>query len=164
MRIACGLVLALIRELVESRDMVKQEGATMRIRELAERTGHTPETIRWYEKVGLLEAPVREPGNNYRQYGAKHLSRLAFIRRCRSLDMGLEDIRVLLTAIGGTHGEAAKAAHALVAKHLAEVERRMDDLQALKKDLEHVAHRCGGDHADGRPCGILEELHALETR
>ena len=53
----------------------------MRIRELAERTGHTPETIRWYEKVGLLEAPVRDPENNYRQYGPRHVARLAFIRR-----------------------------------------------------------------------------------
>ena len=148
----------------------------MRIRELADRTGHTPETIRYYEKVGLLNPAVRELGNNYRQYGAEHVARLAFIRRCRSLDMALDEIRTLLTALAedgkgccadpahAAHAphaphQAAEAAHALVAKHLAEVDRRIEDLLALKGDLEAVAHRCGGDH-EGHPCGILEELRS----
>lgn len=150
----------------------------MRIRELAERTGHTPETIRYYEKVGLLEPAVRELGNNYRQYGNRHVARLAFIRRCRSLDMALDEIRTLLAALAEDHdGDctaagheghaahpshlAAEAAHALVEKHLAEVDRRIEDLQALKRDLEAVARRCGGDH-EGHPCGILEELRSSQ--
>ena len=59
----------------------------MRIRELAELTGNTPETIRYYEKQGLLPEPRRE-SNNYRQYGQIHVNRLDFIRHCRNLDIG----------------------------------------------------------------------------
>ena len=70
----------------------------MRIRELAELTGNTPETIRYYEKQGLLPEPRRE-SNNYRQYGQIHVNRLDFIRHCRNLDIGLSEIRELLGAL-----------------------------------------------------------------
>ena len=70
----------------------------MRIRDLSQLTGNTPETIRYYEKIGLLPPPVRE-ANNYRQYGAIHVNRLDFIRHCRNLDIGLSEIRALLGAL-----------------------------------------------------------------
>ena len=70
----------------------------MRIRELAELTGNTPETIRYYEKQELLPEPRRE-SNNYRQYGQIHVNRLDFIRHCRNLDIGLSEIRELLGAL-----------------------------------------------------------------
>ena len=84
----------------------------MRISELARITGNTPETIRYYERIGLLPPAVRELKNNYRQYGEAHEARLDFIRRCRSLDIGLEEIRTLLGALDAPDPESAACAHA----------------------------------------------------
>ena len=67
----------------------------MRIGELADMTQTQVETIRFYEREGLLREPPRT-GGNYRDYGQEHLERLAFIRHCRSLDMTLDEIRALL--------------------------------------------------------------------
>ena len=67
----------------------------MKIGELARRTGCQVETIRYYEREGLLPEPARSPGN-YRLYGSAHVERLTFIRHCRALDMTLGEIRTLL--------------------------------------------------------------------
>ena len=67
----------------------------MKIGELAERAGVQVETIRFYEREGLLQAAARSAGN-YRIYESLHVQRLAFIRHCRSLDMTLDEVRVLL--------------------------------------------------------------------
>ena len=67
----------------------------MKIGALARATGVDIETIRYYERIGLLPAPERQP-NGYRAYGHNHLERLSFIRHCRALDMPLSDIRLLL--------------------------------------------------------------------
>lgn len=69
--------------------------AGLRIGELAQRTGTQVETIRYYEREGLLPEPARSEGN-YRLYDRAHAERLSFIRHCRSLDMTLDEIRVLL--------------------------------------------------------------------
>ncbi|HGM6563409.1 TPA: MerR family transcriptional regulator [Pseudomonas aeruginosa] len=71
----------------------------MKIGELARKAGCPVETIRYYEKKGLLQAPLRDIENNYRCYNNTHLEKLLFIRRCRSLDMTHEEIRALLLAI-----------------------------------------------------------------
>ncbi|MDZ4162704.1 MAG: MerR family transcriptional regulator [Burkholderiales bacterium] len=70
----------------------------MQIRDLASATGVDTETIRYYEKQGLLPEPARR-GNGYRDYTASHLERLSFIRHCRALDMPLADIRRLLSFV-----------------------------------------------------------------
>src|SRR3546814_2104109 len=67
----------------------------MKIGELAKRTESTVETIRYYEKEGLLPEPSRSDGN-YRLYGEEHIERLRFIRHCRTLDMALDEVRTLL--------------------------------------------------------------------
>ena len=95
----------------------------MRIRELAELTGNTPETIRYYEKQGLLPEPRRE-SNNYRQYGQIHVNRLDFIRHCRNLDIGLSEIRELLGALDEGSREGAELAHKLIHQHMDAVDRR----------------------------------------
>ena len=66
----------------------------MRIGDLAEATGTPVETIRFYEREGLI-APPRRSDNNYRMYQPAHAERLAFIRQCRSLDMALDEVRAL---------------------------------------------------------------------
>src|SRR5690625_3267562 len=76
---------------VETREPVMP----IKIGELAKRTGFTVETIRYYEKEGLLPEPARSHGN-YRLYGDEHIERLRFIRHCRTLDMALSEVRILL--------------------------------------------------------------------
>lgn len=135
---------------------------TMRIGELANKTGHSVETIRYYEKVGLLPAPQRL-SNNYRVYGELHVMRLDFIRRCRTLNIGLDEIRLLLESIAEGSEKGANRAHLLIHQHLETVERQMRELRHLKKSLSELASACCGRHDEKHPCGLLEKLIDPET-
>lgn len=129
----------------------------MRIGELARVTGVDIDTIRYYERDGLLPAPARE-ANGYRRYGPIQLERLAFIRHCRALDMPLSDIRRLLDFLA--HPEAAcDNINILVDTQLARVQARLRSLTALEKQLQALRRRCDHGHAAG-DCGILQELIA----
>ena len=133
----------------------------MQIKDLARRTGVDTETIRYYEKQGLLSAPARRD-NGYRDYGDAHLERLAFIRHCRALDMPLADVRVLLGFLEQPAGECGDV-EALVDQHLARVRARLASMHALENQLLRLRERCNGGHMDPlgqRHCGILEELVA----
>lgn len=131
----------------------------MLISELAARTGNTPQTIRYYESIGLLPPPVRA-SNNYRQYGANHEARLDFIRHCRNLDISIEEIRTLLAALESGSLEDAADAHRLIGLHLVEIEERIADLQELKEHLLALSAHCRGEHQPGEVCGILTALCA----
>ena len=89
----------------------------LKIGELARRTQCQAETIRFYEREGLLPAPMRTAGN-YRVYGRAHVERLAFIRNCRALDMTLDEIRQLLR-FRDLPQDNCHAAHALLDEHVA---------------------------------------------
>lgn len=102
----------------------------MKIGELARRTLHTAETIRYYERMGLLPAP-RRFANNYRDYGEVHVGRLEFIRHCRTLDISLDEIRSLLESIEDGSPEGADRAHVMIHRHLEAVEARMAELRRL---------------------------------
>ena len=104
----------------------------MKIGELARRTLHTAETIRHYERMGLLPAP-RRFANNYRDYGEVHVGRLEFIRHCRTLDISLDEIRSLLESIEDGSPEGADRAHVMIHRHLEAVEARMAELQAAAR-------------------------------
>src|SRR5450432_4522093 len=104
-----------------------------RIGELARRTQCQAETIRFYEREGLLPRPSRTAGN-YRVYGSAHVQRLAFIRNCRALDMTLDEIRKLLRFRDDPRS-SVHAAHALLDEHLAHVVGRICELQQLKRQL-----------------------------
>ena len=101
----------------------------LKIGELAKHTGSQVETIRYYEREGLLPAPARSEGN-YRLYGQSHVERLQFIRHCRSLDMTLEEIRSLL-AFRDAPEESCSAVNDLLDKHIDHVATRIKELQAL---------------------------------
>jgi Cd(II)/Pb(II)-responsive transcriptional regulator len=136
----------------------------MRIGELAAATGVDVETVRYYEREGLLSAPARE-ANGYRRYGNEHLERLSFIRHCRSLDVGLPEVRRLLALIDAPSANCQDADD-LVEQQIARVRARIISLQALERQLRSLRARCKSPRRAGK-CGILAELkHAarLEPR
>lgn len=129
----------------------------MKISDLSRATGVDVETIRYYEKSGLLAPPARE-ANGYRSYGQAQLEQLAFVRHCRALDMPIADIKRLLG-----HAEGASDSHgqidALIEEHLLRVRARLQSLRALERQLVALRASCDADHA-AHPCGILHELVA----
>jgi Cd(II)/Pb(II)-responsive transcriptional regulator len=128
---------------------------TMRIGELAEHIGVNVETIRYYEKSGLLAPPVRS-ANGYRKYAASHLQRLSFIRHCRALDIPLTDVSRLLTFLDHPASDCGDI-NALVDEQLARVRARLTSMQALEKQLVVLRDQCTEQHAT-KVCGILHEL------
>lgn len=129
----------------------------MQIKALSAATGVDVETIRYYERQGLLPAPARQV-NGYRDYGQPQLERLAFIRHCRALDMPLAAVRQLLGALDAPGPECGDV-NALVDEQLARVRARLASLRALEKQLRSLRTACNG--APGaQGCGILHELVA----
>ena len=127
----------------------------MMIRDLARRAGCAAETIRYYEREGLLPDPART-GGNYRLYGPVHLARLCFIRNCRSLDMTLDEIRQLLR-FRDAPDENCDAANTLLDEHITHVGARIDELQHLERQLKALRRQCKSAQP-AKDCGILHEL------
>lgn len=124
------------------------------IGKLATATNTKVETIRWYEKVGLIAAPART-GGNYRVYSPDDLARLSFIRRARDLGFSLDQVRALLD-LAGHRERSCGTVDVIASEHLAEVDRKLADLTALRRELARVISACeGGTVAD---CRILEAL------
>jgi Cu(I)-responsive transcriptional regulator len=129
------------------------------IGELAQATNSKAETIRYYERIGLLPAPPRTAGN-YRDYSPAHVSRLTFTRRARDLGFSIEQIRALLDL--ADHKEQSCVAVDIIAReHLADVKRKLADLSALRRELESMIGQCR--HGTIAECRILEAL-APNTR
>jgi Cd(II)/Pb(II)-responsive transcriptional regulator len=131
----------------------------MKIGELAGQARCPVETIRFYEKEGLLPPPPRSAGN-YRLYGKRHIERLLFIRRCRSLDMTLDEIRQLLRLRATPSGDCS-AVSELLDEHLRQVGARIAELQQLRDQLHSLSLRCSGTRTAER-CGILQQLDSTE--
>lgn len=126
----------------------------MNIGELARAAATTAETIRYYERIGLLPAPPRTAGN-YRAYTAEHARRLAFTRRARDLGFSIDQVRTLLTLADDT-AQPCEAVDALAREHLAEVERKLAALTALRRELDALIRQCR--HATVADCRILDAL------
>lgn len=129
----------------------------LRIGELAQATGVDNETIRYYEKTGLLPAPIRS-GNGYRAYGVSHLERLAFIRHCRALDISLADVKRLLEFVDQPATDCGDIDR-LIDAQLSRVRARLKSMQALEQQLTALRSRCDENHPS-KECGILHELVA----
>jgi Cd(II)/Pb(II)-responsive transcriptional regulator len=125
------------------------------IGELARRTQCQAETIRYYEREGLLPRPARSQGN-YRQYETMHVERLSFIRHCRSLDMTLDEIRALLDFRDARTGDCA-AVGALLDEHMHHVADRIAQLRRLQRQLQQLRALCETPGQAER-CGILKEM------
>ena len=127
----------------------------MKIGELASLTHTQVETIRYYEREGLLAEPGRS-GGNYRIYGEEHAERLSFIRHCRGLDMTLDEIRVLLR-FKDAPTENCREINELLDEHIGHVAERIRELRQLEKQLKSLRETCLGGQ-DTQHCGILNEL------
>ena len=127
----------------------------MKIGELAGAAGTQVETIRYYERQGLLPAARRSDGN-YRVYDAAHVERLSFIRHCRSLDMTLDEVRLLLRFRDAPQEDCAEV-NALLAEHLVHVATRIRELRQLEKQLKALREQCVTAQASAH-CGILNGL------
>ena len=122
---------------------------------LSKHTRCKVETIRYYEKAGLLPAPARSPGG-YRLYRNDHLKRLTFIRRARALGFAIEEVRKLLTLADQRRRPCAEV-RVVATAHLEDVRAKIADLRAMERVLRQTVTRC----ADGRrtDCPLIEALY-----
>lgn len=123
------------------------------IGDLSKATDTKVETIRYYERIGLLAAPARTAGN-YRAYAHSELGRLSFIRRARDLGFGIDQIRALLS-LSEKKKRSCKAVDVIARQHLADVEIKIADLMALRSELDSLIRQCG--------CGIIENCRIIEA-
>ncbi|HZV17834.1 MAG TPA: helix-turn-helix domain-containing protein [Sphingobium sp.] len=131
----------------------------MTIGELGKATGTKVETVRYYERIGLLPAPPRTR-SNYRSYGEAELGRLSFIRRARDLGFSLDQVRALLS-LGDDRARDCSTVDALARDHLADVERKITDLEALRRELAAIIASCGGGTV--ADCRIIEALGPVKA-
>lgn len=128
---------------------------TITIGRLARRVGLGAQTLRYYERLGLIR-PASRSGANYRLYGPETERCLLFIRRAKKLGFSLEDIRELL----GLHhraGASAAEAKALTTRRIAMVEAKIADLEHIRDGLATLAAQCSGK-GPTRECPILAAL------
>jgi MerR family copper efflux transcriptional regulator len=126
----------------------------MNIGTVAEKSGVPPKTIRYYETIGLIEPAERRP-NGYRAYSAHDMQTLHFIKRARSLGFSVEEVRDLLD-LWRDKTRSNAAVKALATRHVRELDRKIEELRAMRFTLTDLISRCRGD---ARPdCPILDEL------
>jgi Cu(I)-responsive transcriptional regulator len=129
-------------------------GDNLSIGTLAKAADTKVETIRYYERIGLLPMPARTAGN-YRIYSGEHVHRLSFIRRARHLGFSIDQVRDLL-GFSDQRDRPCDAVDAIAREHLADVDRKIADLQALRRELDSIISQCGrGTVAD---CRIIDAL------
>ena len=116
----------------------------MRIGALAERTGTTVPTIRYYEQIGLLRPAARRGGQ--RSFDSEHVHRLGFIRRCREFDFSIPEIRALLSLMQADR--SCSEARALAEGRLAELRRKLAELTRLERSIAGLVRECA-DSCDG---------------
>ncbi len=124
------------------------------IGELSRRTGVKVPTIRYYELVALMPAPFRSEGKQ-RRYGEAEVSRLTFIRHSRELGFEIEAIRELLAMSARPDQSCAEADH-ITRRHMADVDRRIGQLVALRAELQRMVDACG--HGRVGDCRVIETL------
>lgn len=131
----------------------------MKIGELAKIAKCSAETIRFYEKEGLLP-PAARSENNYREYQQSHLERLRFIRNCRAFDMSHEEIRQLLLQVD-SHADDCQTVNILLDEHILHIEHRIQELMNLKVQLQTLRQQCQQQQGIDE-CGIVQGLTNLE--
>lgn len=132
----------------------------MNIGEVAERTGVPPKTIRYYEEIELIPSPARG-ANGYRSYTEEAVHTLRFVASARNLGFTVEQCRALL-ALYRDKGRASADVKRVANEHIAAIDRKIEELGAMRKVLATLAQRC---HGDDRPdCPIIDELSQQAPR
>jgi Cu(I)-responsive transcriptional regulator len=125
----------------------------MNIGDVAERCGLPPKTIRYYEEVGLIRP--RRGANGYRDFAKSDVHKLAFLGRARSFGFSIAECRALI-ALYEDEGRASGDVKRVAQTHLRQIDRKIAELQGLRRTLAALVGRC---HGDGRPdCPILDDL------
>lgn len=126
----------------------------MRIAEVAARSGVAARNIRYYESIGLIGPAVRR-ANGYREFDEVDLQGLRFIQRARGLGFSVEDTANLLS-LWRDRNRSSAAVRSVARRHIAEIDRKIDTLAAMRATIQHLVDRC---HGDERPeCPIIDEL------
>ncbi len=126
----------------------------MNIGTVAEGSGVPPKSIRYYESIGLIQ-PAQRRTNGYRSYTQIDMRTLAFIKRARGLGFSVEEVRDLLDLWRDRRRESA-AVKAMAVQHIEALDRKIEELQSMRKALAELVKRCRGD---SRPeCPILDDL------
>jgi Cu(I)-responsive transcriptional regulator len=126
----------------------------MSIGEAASRSGVPPKTIRYYEEIGLI-APAERLENRYRAYDNNDVQTLRFIQRARNLGFSLKEVASLLSLYRDRR-RASRDVKRLALAHVAELDRKIAEMKAIRDTVANLAERC---HGDQRPeCPILDEL------
>ena len=121
---------------------------------LSKRTGCNIETIRYYERIGLMPPPARSEGG-HRVYGETYARRLGFIRRSRELGFTLDQIRTLLGLVDSRRHTCARVKRITVG-HLDEIQRKVADLRKIERVLKEMAAQCDGGTVPA--CPIIDAL------
>ncbi len=126
----------------------------MTIGPLSKQTGCNIETIRYYERIGIMPPPPRTEGG-HRVYREEHLKRLTFIRRSRELGFTLGQVRDLLLLVDG-NDYTCDEVKAMTVEHVAEVRQKISDLKKLKRVLDEMVSQC--DHGAVPDCPVIDAL------
>jgi len=132
----------------------------MKIGQLADKTGLSIQTIRFYERKALLAAPERTQ-SNYRLYSDEALKQLLFIKQCRALDMTIEEISLVLETRANPDN-SCESVNATIDKHIEDIESRIIELNALQNTLLSFRSACEDDKKV-KDCGVLQQLDNIVT-
>jgi len=122
---------------------------------LSKKTDCQIETIRYYERIGLMPKPDRTE-SGHRVYGSEHEKRLSFIRRCRELDFSLKEISFLLAAAENENPSCAEI-EKFSGKHLSLIQAKIKDLRAMEKIMKSLLNECQGNRTLG--CPLINVLY-----
>ena len=126
----------------------------MNIGEAATRSGVAPKNIRYYESIGLI-GPAKRAANGYRAYDENDVRTLGFVSRARSLGFSVQDVGGLLS-LYRDRDRASSDVKKLAMEHIEEIDRKVAELQSMRRTLKDLTDRC---HGDDRPdCPILDDL------
>ncbi len=128
----------------------------MNIGQASKTTGVTAKMIRYYDEIGLVQ-PASRTDSNYREYDAKQINELRFIKRARGLGFSMAEITHLLS-LWRDRGRPSREVKAVADRHVADLDARIAEMQAMADTLRHLSHCCAGD--DRPDCPILDDLTA----
>lgn len=134
----------------------RMAGVAILIGDLSRRTGCNIETIRYYERIGLMPKPPRR--GRYRSYAEADVARLGFVRRARELGFTLQEVRALLDFAKAGQGTTCAEVRDLAAAHLKDIRARLADLRRMERALADSVRACDAGQNPG--CPLIEALYA----